>query len=191
MIDSRVTEHEGRHSVEAGTPNQETVAGIPHARGQIMSSYPFAQKLAPTLTPMLRVTALNHVTKCTSLNSTYTKVPLRPEILRLNWKVPNAQVKSVPVGGRLKFFLQNWEILTKDKEILQMVKGLKVNWTKIPVQTREPNYPKFGKLEDGKINEEIQKLLQKKAILEVDPMKDQFVSHIFLTPKKDGGGSDR
>ena len=48
-------------------------------------------------------------------------------------KVPN-----LPLAGRLKHFLEAWEILTKDPEILEIVKGSKIPFLKNPTQEEFP-----------------------------------------------------
>ena len=48
-------------------------------------------------------------------------------------KVPN-----LPLAGKLKYFLGAWEILIKDPEILEIVKGFNIPFLKNPTQERVP-----------------------------------------------------
>ena len=48
-------------------------------------------------------------------------------------KVPN-----LPLAGKLKYFLEAWEILIKDPEILEIVKGFNIPFPKNPTQERVP-----------------------------------------------------
>ena len=47
-------------------------------------------------------------------------------------------VTNLPLAGRLKHFLEAWEILTKDPEILEIVRGFKIPFLKNPTQKRVP-----------------------------------------------------
>ena len=91
-----------------------------------------------------------------------------------------------PHGGRLRFFLQNWEKLTQDSFILLTVQGMQIPFMEIPVQTSFQNQPPSLK-NATLIDVEVQDMLQKGAIIEVLPCKDQILSPVFLVPKKDGG----
>ena len=46
-----------------------------------------------------------------------------------------------PIGGRLRFFLQNWEKLTQDNFILLTVQGMQIPFMETPVQTSFQNQP--------------------------------------------------
>ena len=63
----------------------------------------------------------------TGLELRYAKVKIRPELLKVGLTRPRANFKTLPEGGRLKYFLENWEKITLDPAILQSVKGLKIN----------------------------------------------------------------
>lgn len=48
--------------------------------------------------------------------------------------------ENIPVGGRMKHFLYNWEKLSKDQWVLETVKGLELEFIQIPsVQTKLSN----------------------------------------------------
>ena len=47
-------------------------------------------------------------------------------------------VTNLPLAGRLKDFLEAWEILTNDPEILEIVRGFKIPFLKNPTQKRVP-----------------------------------------------------
>ena len=96
----------------------------------------------------------------------------------------------VPVGGWLKHFLPQWKALTSDPFILNMVTGMD-----IPLENRQPQVsipPElvFSEAEKQAADEQIQTLLTKRAIVEcfhISP--DDFVSNVFLRPKKGGSYS--
>ena len=52
---------------------------------------------------------------------------------------------NVPLAGRLKHFLQSWEILTKDPEILVIVKWFKIAFIRNPTQQKAPKTPCLSK----------------------------------------------
>ena len=99
-----------------------------------------------------------------------------------------AKHPEIPVGGRLSLFLQEWEKITSDKWVLNTIKtGYKLEFlVKPPFQgVKATNVP----LENQDvIKQEINSLLEKKAI-EVVPFSQihsGFYSTLFLVPKKTG-----
>lgn len=83
-------------------------------------------------------------------------------------------------------FLNNWKSITSDKWILQTVSGYKIEFNSIPVQKHLPITPNWSLTERNLISEEIDKLLLKGAIQEVDHCFGEYLSNIFLVPKKTG-----
>ena len=96
---------------------------------------------------------------------------------------------SHPPTGKVKCFLKNWQAITSDQWVLSCVKGYEIDWVTSPSQTQMPRELVFSKTEAECLSEEIQSLLQKKAISEISmPICEQgFVSQLFAVPKKDGG----
>ena len=90
------------------------------------------------------------------------------------------------IAGRIKYFIKNWEELTTDSFILNVVMGCKIDLLHTPHQHYCPNETKFSEKEKLFVQEELAKLLHKHVIIPSKHEKDEFVSTIFLTPKKDG-----
>ena len=99
---------------------------------------------------------------------------------------PITEVVS-PLAGRIQKFLANWKLLTTDKNILNIVKGWEVPLLCIPTQTRLPQAIKMNSLEEKVMDQEIESMLAKGAIREAIPKSDQFLSNVFVTPKKEEG----
>ena len=95
--------------------------------------------------------------------------------------------RSLPLAGRLQFFQTNWRLLTQDQYILQIVTGVVIPFQQTPLQTNMPPHISHNQSEKENIEQEIAAMLQKGAIQVVSPMKGEFISPIFLVPKKDGG----
>lgn len=55
-----------------------------------------------------------------------------------------------------------------------------------PFQLTIPPPTQMSAMEVKLVQEEVNKMLGKGAILEVEPWKDQFLSRLFLVPKRDG-----
>ena len=89
-------------------------------------------------------------------------------------------------GGRLSHYISNWRLITNDPWVLQIVQGYQIEWLSKPVQKQYPFTPKYSKHQTHQIDIEVRKLLVKGAIVETEETQDQFVGHLFLTPKKDG-----
>ena len=65
-------------------------------------------------------------------------------------------VPNLPLVGRLKHFLEAWEILTKDPEILKFLK-------RIQCRRKLPRHPHIGLEQAGLIQVEIGNMLKKGA----------------------------
>ena len=84
-------------------------------------------------------------------------------------KVPN-----LPLTGRLKHFLEAWEIITKDPEILEIVKGFKISFLKSPTQERVPQTPHMGQEQADLTQVEIENMLKKEAIQQTEHRSGAF-----------------
>ena len=116
-------------------------------------------------------------------------------------KVPeacNANMTSLPIdivhslvksqtsfrAGKLKHFLPQWEAITADPTILQIVTGVKIEFKSSVAPTQHYGRPSvFNRHQHSIVNAEIDKLLAKGVII---PAAQEFISTIFLRPKKDG-----
>ena len=93
---------------------------------------------------------------------------------------------QIPVGGRLRFFLENWKKIINDQWVLAVIKeGYKLEFTQNPPQSgiRETLVPSRNL---DILNAEVAELLRKNAIEKV-PINDRecgFYSTFFLVPKR-------
>ena len=93
---------------------------------------------------------------------------------------------EIPVGGRLKFFAKNWQLITQDNWVLSIIKeGYKLEFLQKPPflgvkKTVIPHAQKHCLLK------EVNDLLEKNAIEHVANQENQtgFYSTFFLVPKK-------
>ena len=95
-------------------------------------------------------------------------------------------VNPALLAGRLGHFLPNWRRITNDPTILEMIQGYKLEFTSTPVQSTVRRPLQFSCSETAKIDLEISALLEKEALHVVKPVSDQFISNLFLVPKRDG-----
>jgi len=96
----------------------------------------------------------------------------------------------LPVGwlaGRTANHFRNWEAITSDKWVLQTVRGYQLEFVNMPTQKQAPMTCASKKLSEL-ISQEIEAMIQKGAVEEVDPRSsvEGFYSRLFLVPKKDG-----
>ena len=96
--------------------------------------------------------------------------PIRPQV-------------QINPAGMIKYFLENWKVLTKDPEVLRIVEGFSIPF----VQIKNPPPCKTSKKEVYLVNLEVEEMMQKGAIQRVSECQDQFLSSIFLVKKKDSG----
>jgi len=79
-----------------------------------------------------------------------------------------------PLAGRLKYFSKNWEVLTGDQWILEIVKGIKLDFTETPSQKRIPKDIEMPESQKALVEEEIKELLRKGEISQVNTETGQF-----------------
>ena len=82
--------------------------------------------------------------------------------------------------------MDKWTELTDDQEILDIVSGYQLDFSEIPHQQKPPTPFNLSKEEERLVDLEVEKLLRKGAIEEVEPCQNQFLSNIFTIPKKGG-----
>ena len=101
--------------------------------------------------------------------------------------ISNLEIKCLSFkAGRVCDFLSKWQSLTSDCEILDMITGTTIEFTKVPVQFSIPPQTWFPLSEAKIIDSEIASLLLKGVIVESCKESGDFVSPIFLRAKKDG-----
>ncbi|XP_057294612.1 uncharacterized protein LOC130623139 [Hydractinia symbiolongicarpus] len=83
--------------------------------------------------------------------------------------------------------LNNWEILTKDPEILEYVSGLQIPFIEQPKQQKIPQNFRMNQKEVALVTKEVESTLVKGAIQSICHVKGEFLSNVFLVPKKDRG----
>ena len=95
---------------------------------------------------------------------------------------------QLPLVGRLKHCLKNWQLICKDPCVLQAIEGYQIDFTSLPYQSRYPQGIIHTQAKSNLIENEVQDLLTKQAIhpVSVGQRQDGFVSHLFLVPKKRG-----
>jgi hypothetical protein len=76
--------------------------------------------------------------------------------------------------------------LTSDPDILETVSGQRIEFNQNPVQLNLPVQPNYSCQQGQFIDSEIQSLLKKGVILESTHEPNEYISPIFLRPKKDG-----
>ena len=95
--------------------------------------------------------------------------------------------KNFSSSGKVKYFLKNWEKVTNDSTILSIVKGYSIDFVEIPYQPRTSIRAKLNQVQEELVSQKTKEILEKGTIRETIHYKEQFVSHLFLVSKKDGG----
>ena len=119
-------------------------------------------------------------------------------------KVPeacNANMTSLPIdivhslvksqtsfrAGKLKHFLPQWEAITADPTILQIVTGVKIEFKSSVAPTQHYGRPSvFNSHQHSIVNAEIDTLLAEGVVTPAAQETEEFISTIFLRLKKDG-----
>lgn len=88
--------------------------------------------------------------------------------------------------GQLKNHLEIWKRLTNDSWILNTIMGYKLEFVEEPVQSRIPCEIQFNVEQYDIVENEIQELLKKGAIIQSKHEEGEFISNIFIVPKSNG-----
>ena len=83
--------------------------------------------------------------------------------------------------------MKNWEKVTSNSTILSIVKGYSIDFVETRYQPKTPTRAKLKQIQEELVLEEVKEMLENGARREANHCKDQFVSHLFLVSKKDGG----
>lgn len=89
-------------------------------------------------------------------------------------------------AGRIRWFIQNWQLITQDQWVLEMVQGLWLPFTQMPVQSKLPPEVHLSADSTDMIMAEVEELKCKGAISPILQTPGSFLSQLFLVPKKDG-----
>ncbi|MCG7867312.1 MAG: reverse transcriptase-like protein [Candidatus Thiodiazotropha taylori] len=102
--------------------------------------------------------------------------------------LPSVPLPNCPVGARLLNFSAAWSLITKDTWALSVVrKGYRIPFARDPPLSLHPILFPVSSYQLPLLKEEVQLLLQKKAVEVVsDPTSPGFYSRIFLVKKKNG-----
>ena len=81
-----------------------------------------------------------------------------------------------------------WRQITSDPWVLESVSGyhLKFKDDMFPIQTSLPNPPMLNQHEESMINNEVEKTVTKGAIEKMNHCPGEFLSNMYLVPKKTG-----
>ena len=89
------------------------------------------------------------------------------------------------VAGRLRFYSKNWSKYTTNKEILQTVQGMKIEFHAKLCQLYIPTELRLNAKESTGISNEIHRLVNLGVVVPSENETSQFVSTVFARPKKD------
>ncbi len=88
------------------------------------------------------------------------------------------------VAGRLQYHLANWERVTKDRWVLDTVKGYLIEFTNDHYQRTRPHPPQYGAELMAQMRVELTELLQKGVVAQIEQARGGFYSTLFLMPGK-------
>jgi uncharacterized protein YqgQ len=90
-------------------------------------------------------------------------------------------------AGRISDCAKKWAEITSDWVILQAVRGFHINFPEVPTQERPARELKYSQAEREFMKKEIQELLNKGVIQQVEHVEGEYISNVFLREKKDKG----
>ena len=123
-----------------------------------------------------------------SIKTIYTFTTTRPTNTKAHHLVLELfpQVTTnMPLGGRLRQFVNHWKVITNDTEILNIVQGWEIKFTETPIP-KQPHQVKMTEVEKQTIRQEIETMKRKGDLEETLYENGQILSNLFLKEKKDG-----
>ena len=96
------------------------------------------------------------------------------------------EIPNLPLAGRLSQFVKQWKKVTRDQEILSIVKGYQIPFTNLPLEEKSLNTIKMLEQQSLLFDQEISELLEKGAVQKAETIQEEFLSNLFLVGK-DGG----
>ena len=84
------------------------------------------------------------------------------------------------------YHFSNWRNLISDPWVLETIAGYHLEFESVPIQLSLPRRPSFKEAKVQLTDEEVDKILNKGAIQIAPPCHEEFLSNLFLVPKKTG-----
>ena len=88
--------------------------------------------------------------------------------------------------GQIASYFDNWCQITCDPWVLQCVQGYRLEFETAPHQVSWPMAPNFTATQALAVDLGVSKLLEKGAVTKTPHTQGEFLSNIFLVPKKTG-----
>ena len=160
----------------------------------LFRSGPFPNQRGKGQSPFKKSSQRREKTDQQRFSGEYTKKPLFQHVNTTDWlptlkhvhplikHMFQTNVPDMPFAGRIKHFLPNWQKLSSDQVILNIVKGWEIPLLEEPVQLKEPHQIQMNNLESEATDLEVDSMLKKGAIRIAIPK--QILSNIFVRPKK-------
>lgn len=102
-------------------------------------------------------------------------------------KIPITNTPENFSSGKISQCFEAWTAITSDKWVLDIVRyGYQIEFESEPPNRLLKRQIIFNELESNIISQEIDKLLHKKVIRQINESEVKFVSSIFIRPKRDG-----
>lgn len=108
------------------------------------------------------------------------------QISEVSVSLPPSSLNEVRFSGRLAKFAHVWKRITSNPEVLSAVRK-KIPFSSTPIMRPFLGEPTFTPSVELQCDAEIQRLLNKGTITQVEPSKDQFLSSFFFIDKPSGG----
>lgn len=90
------------------------------------------------------------------------------------------------LAGKISKHISQWMKITQDQNVLNSVQGIKLNTNLDICQAFIPKPIKFNASEMAIMEQEMLQLQAKGIVVQVTPHFSQYISNVFMRPKKDG-----
>ena len=95
--------------------------------------------------------------------------------------------QSVSSVGDISNCLNRWKEITDNETVLDWVRGYKIEFSDNPVQIKAPRVIKFSDIESKFVEEKVAEFIDKGIVEQSSHCFGEYISNIFLRPKRDGG----
>ena len=145
------------------------------------------EPIQPRLPPPRRVLGQGPLTQHHPQTATLKQVSthLIPNTAGLKLNLKHLDLTHLPLVGRLKHCLKYWQLICKDRWVLQAIEGYQIDFTSLPFQSRYPQGIVHTQVKSNLIENEVQDLLTKRPSTQFQWGKNKMdlSATCFLSPK--------
>lgn len=89
-------------------------------------------------------------------------------------------------AGNIQYHLAEWEEITSDLEVLQIVQGIKLDFWSFPTQNFVPRPYRVSEQDGEQLKSQIHDLVLRGIVERISNAEAKYISNVFIRPKSNG-----